>query len=376
MAQQIPDDPVFGPPSGGAKGFSKILTPEDENLIDAILQSHNQSVIQQHTADYNNAILKEADPNRREYRKLAQQNGYFTDPSTGIARPVDMEGQYTDQTDSQNQGDPSELSSAYGPKQDETPEPDSGVSLPDNSPDYQNLIKQLNIGIDSADAAGKEAKANLFKAYNNLVPIEPITPLRILGDLVRVGANFAVQRNPGLAMALNSAGEAIKGYDPAYRDWQRRRAFAVNLLEGLSNVDMKTLGAKLEEPQQTRQLATELGVAGLREKGENARAILAQSQENERARLGRETQMQIAGLKVGKQNLLDQAQGLTNDLPFVRQAIEDLHSPYDDYSLREKIHVALQNVINMRHPKEQFNSSAVSTAEDNIYRMLSKELKK
>ena len=382
------------------------LSPEDQKKIDAFIEDyHNQVLHRPLTPDfplnsdgkpsiadsllnfaksYGNAYGPLADKRNKTAGNLLNNLFGFPFPTPTPLIPG-MKNSLSDTPQDQLASD------QEGPKEQaaktEEPEgPAAPTTLPDQGQDYSALAKELggkisevNTNIDVADQAANQAKAQMLGAYNKLVPTEPVTPFSVLGDLVRIGASFAMNKNPGLAIALANAGQAIKGYDPAIRQFRARQSFAKNLFEGLSAVDIKRLEDKLQAPDEIRRLQTQVKLAGIQEKGQNVRAQFHETSENVRARQAADERLQAMGIKTGHEDLMNQVTGLVNDMPFIRDQLENgaaSKTPYDEYPLRERIHVALGNVINLRHPRENFNSAAVTAAEDELYRKLSKEIKK
>jgi hypothetical protein len=146
----------------------------------------------------------------------------------------------------------------------------------------------------------------------------------------------------------------------------------------MSATSLKALDAKLKEGPEKRSLSTQVKLAAIQEKGQNVRQQYHETSETSRSNRAGERTLESMGLKTGHQSLLDQIAGLTNDAGFVKLEMERLNddSTYDNLNQREKISIALQNVINRQHPKENFNSAAVKRAGDDLFKMLSKEIKK
>lgn len=250
-------------------------------------------------------------------------------------------------------------------------------TLPSNSEQYDKLLASVNSisdHITTADEAARQAKLDFFKNYDQYTPQEPITPLRILGDLISIGANFAVSRNPGLALAMSGAGKAIKAYDPTYSDWMRRKQFSNSLLEGLSAIDLKKFQTVAEEPAKIRELKQQIALAQIAEQGAEARSKFSEQKEDIRSRRASETALRQAGIKTGMQAEKDQIEGLVSDLPYIRKILEDQSGDESDMALPDRVHYAMRTLMKQNYPREVFEHSSVSKAEKILLKLLQKEM--
>lgn len=257
----------------------------------------------------------------------------------------------------------------------------SPVQKTDNGPQFdlvERINRDMSKGIDVANEATEQARNELFSSYDKIVPTEPVTPLRVLGDLVRVGAAFAAERNPGLAIALNGAGAAIKQYDPAYRDYERRKTFANALFEGASATTISGMNAKIATAMKGTELKATTELGKLEAKTKIASENIQAQQENTRLQASDERRLQELGIKTGTQDKSEQYTGLIENTALIKRKLKEIlgASENDDLGDRDTVIAAIDAFVEAKHPeeKDRITPSVKKKVVDELYEKWKNEI--